>query len=171
MQDGCAGCQRLERVGDGFEHFVVNRDGLCGGVRVCLGGRGDGGDGVAVIEHLVAGEQVVVEPLSAEAEVRPVRKVGGGDDRQHTRHGFGGGRVDGADACVGVGTPHDLAVQHSRHGVVGAEIGAPRDFLQTIRANRPCADVLQTLCDAHAPSLVPWPFNYTMDNVARVPRS
>ena len=150
MQDGCIGFQCLERVGDGSENLVVDRDGFDCGFGRLVGGGGDGGDGVAVIERLVAGDQVVVEPLATEAEVGPVWKVGGGDDRQYTRHGFGGGCVDGPDACVGMGTSHDLAVQHARHGMVGAEIGAPRDLLQPVGANRPCTDVFQTLCGAHA---------------------
>ena len=168
VQDRRVRPQGLPRVGDRSEHFVVNDHGFGGRFGGLIGSGRDGGDRVAVVERLLAGKEVLVEPLAAEAEIGPVGKVGGGDDCQNAGHGLGGGCVDRTDARVGVRTAHDLAVQHAGQGVVGTEVGAPRYLFQPVGPNRSCTDVFQSLCGAHAPSLVRCLFNYTMETATSV---
>jgi hypothetical protein len=129
------------------QHLVVDanrREGALGGGPA---GRGHGGDGVAVVEHLVAGQHVAGEIPEVERGLGAlgclggeIGKVGRGDDRLHPLDRERGLHVDGADPCVGVRAAQDLAVEHAREAQVRAEGRSPRHLVDAIRPDRPGPD-------------------------------
>ncbi len=102
---------------------VDQRQRLLGDVRV---DGGDGGDGVALVEHLVAGQAVAAQvaqvdgPLAQLGDlVAGVGKIGGGDDRLDAGQRQGLADVDVPDAAHGHGAAQDAAVQQAGHLHVG----------------------------------------------------
>ena len=141
---------RLAHVQHRLEHLVLDLDQVervLGDVRV----RGrDGGDGVAAVEHLLAGEHVVEQPAGArrralaDVDLRVVglREVGVGDDAAHALEGFRLRGVDALDACVGVRAAQHAAEQHPRGLVVAAVPRTTGDLVRPVVADWAGADDL-----------------------------
>jgi hypothetical protein len=114
---------------------------------------------VAVIEHLVASEDIACEvpvvhrTLTAAALLaRLLGKILGRDHRLDAREIEGGRDVDAHDPGVGVGTAEDAAVQETGREAVGSEVRAPRHLVDTVGTNgpRPHPAELPHVC--HQPS-------------------
>ncbi len=114
------------RVGDRFEHLVLDDDGGGGhprGVRVV---GGDGRDGLAVVAHDLGGEHRAVGPGAAPVQ-RGARDVLVRDDRPYARHLARVAGVDGDDARVRVrGAQHGRPQQALGPQVRGVREGALR---------------------------------------------
>ena len=106
-----AGLRRLARADHRGQRLDVERDRFGGvlGLRDRL--RDHAGDRIADEAHFVAGERRprriadrrAVAALERQVAFEPAiaGQIGGGIDREHARHRFGGGGVDGADDAVG----------------------------------------------------------------------
>ena len=148
MEDRRVLRHRLLHVDDVGEGFVGDLHEFGGAARRGGAGRGDGGDGVAVVEGLVARHDVggqVAEidlRLAGGEELGAVERgeIGRGDDRLDARRRLGFRGVDGEDAGVRVRAAHHRAVQHAGKVEVGAEARAPRNLVDAVGANRPRAD-------------------------------
>ena len=150
VQDRGARRHGREGVRHRIEHLVVHhhdRGGRFGGL---VGRRRDRGHRMAMVEHLVACKQVVVEALAPPAHLRAVGEVGGSDYGKNAGHRFRGAGVDALDPRVRVRTADDFAEEHAGQGVVGAEVGTTGHLLQPVRSDGACADVLESCCGAHA---------------------
>ena len=90
-----------EHVG---ELFVDNLDGRSGGSGNLSSGCCDGRNGVALPQHLASGQDLLghEDVVGLGTGFGQVRQVSSGDDRVHTRHGFGGRGVDRHDAGMGM---------------------------------------------------------------------
>ena len=150
MQDRGVRRHGGEGVRNRVEHVVVHHNRSGSRFRGLVGRCRDGGHGVAVIEHFIAGEQVVVETLAPPTHLLPIREVGGGNHGKNAGHRFGRTRVDALDSGVRVRTAYHLAEEHAGQGVVGAEVGTTGDFLQPVRPDGAGANVLESCCGAHA---------------------
>ena len=132
---------RLRGRGNRRQRLVVDLDQL-GGVERLVGGlRHHEGDVVADPAHLVLGQRRVGRlEHAAVAQLEPARDrqvapagglpVGAGEHRQHAGRRLGLGRVDRADACVGVRRTQHVAERHAgqRHvaDVAAAALEQPR---------------------------------------------
>lgn len=122
------GGERLLRVGDRFQHLVLDGDrgsGQPGGVRVV---GGDRGDGLAVVADQVGGEDGAVD------DAAPVVALAGdvlvGDDRADARHLGGGRGVDRQDAGMRVrGAEHGRPEQS-----LGPQVGGVREGALGLRS-------------------------------------
>lgn len=137
------GREGLLRVGDRFEHLVLDGDrrrGQAGGVGMV---GGDRGDRLAVVAYQLGGED---GPVDDTAAVRPVAgDVLMGDDGAYARHLGGGRGVDRQDARMGVrGTQHGGPQQALRPEVgrvrerafgLGAGVGRRERRAQTERGH------------------------------------
>ena len=124
VQLGGTFAERLLRVGDGRQHFVVHPDqgeGLERGVLVDGGHRGDL---LADVADLPPSQGVLVPGIGPQA-VAVVAEVGAHYDGAHPRHSEGRGAVDPQDLGVGVRAVQDLPNQHPRKGKVVGEAGLP----------------------------------------------
>ena len=135
-------------VGHGGHNVVAHlyeRQGLLGHVGA---GGGDGGDGVALVQHLVRGEDVVADVLHAGEDVLTdlcqrighLCQVGRRGDRPDVWVGLGLAGVDGRDAGVGVGAAQHLAVQHPLEPHVGAVERLAGDLVHSVVPDRTRAD-------------------------------
>ena len=148
MEDRRVLGHRLLHVDDVGQRLVGDLDELGGAARGGGARRGDGGDGVTVIEGLIARHDVggqVAEidlRLAGGEELGAVERgeIGRGDDRLDARRRLGFRRVDGEDAGMRVRAAHHRAVQHAGKVEVGAEARAPGDLVDAVGANRPRAD-------------------------------
>ena len=137
-------------VDDVRQHFILDVDQRDRRVGDGRGGGGDGGEGVALIEHLAARHAVqrhVAEVGRAFADegflAGNVGNVGGRDDGLHARQRQGLRGVDRHDARMGMRTALDFANEHAGHGEVGAELRLPRHLVDAVRADRAGADDLE----------------------------
>ena len=118
VQDRRIGRHRRECVRDRIKHLVVDHDRR--GSRLCglVGRRRDGGNCMAVIEDLVAGQQVVVEAFAAPAHLLARSgKVVRGDHRKNARHRLRRAGVDArrcARAHAGCARPCRRACRAAR---------------------------------------------------------
>ncbi len=108
-------CSRLVEVGERRERIDLDHDGGGGGRR--LGGRvgHDGGERLALVGHVLVGEQRHVEQGDAGALVGHVRRR---HDAVHTRHVHGSRRVDRHDPPRRDRRSHQPGVQHARQPVI-----------------------------------------------------
>ena len=131
MSSNNSGASRLHRlvdVDDVRQHLVIDRDQRQRLVGDRLAGRGDGGDRMALIEHLLARHDVarhVPEILTATRSGPTYSNFCSGKSADgHHRLDAGQRRrlrgVDRADARMRVRRAQDAADQHARHRVVGA---------------------------------------------------
>src|SRR5262245_24775601 len=104
---------------------------------------GDGGDGVANVERLIRGEDVVAEFLEVHGAFAQVLddvvgngKVAGREDGEDAIDLLGLRGVDGDDPRVGVGAPKNAPVDQAREADVGAILSLTGDLLDAIRADR-----------------------------------
>src|SRR5205823_11478386 len=105
-------------------------------------GRGDGGHGLAPVQHLAAGQAVAAQVVQLDRAfaqvgdaVAGVGQVGGGDDRLDARRLKRLADLDAADDAVGVRAAEDAAVQEARHGEVGAVQGAAGNLVGAVVAD------------------------------------
>ena len=164
MDDGRAGGERRERVGDRGQHLVAHDDAL-GGVLRRRGGLGDHHrHGLADMAHAISGERRM-RRIERRPPPRPdegaqldvvgvggVRHVGdtaaargrivvGGDDREHAGQLRRDAGVDAVDAGMGVGRAHEgrIGLAGSR-GIVG-KAPAAGDEPPVLEARHRPADV------------------------------
>ena len=142
VQHRCVRSHRLFDVDDVGQDVVGDIDQLAGLLGDRGRGRGDRGNGVAVIEDLVARQAVarqvaeIHRPLADKGFLRcDRREVVRGHDRLDAGQLERLVDIDRHDPGMGVRAALDLAPQHARHDHVGAEIGAPGDLVDPIRAN------------------------------------
>ena len=150
---------RVLHVHHRLEHLVLDLDeveGVLGDVGVV---RGDGGHGVAAVERLVGGEDVVEHPARAgglafaheQLGVVLPREVLVRDDRRHARQRRGLRRVDRDNARVRVRAAQHPAVEQPRHPNVRAVDGAPVDLVHSVRPYRAAAhDLVFPFTNNHA---------------------
>ncbi len=111
------------------------------------GGRGHGGDCVAVVERFVARDHIAGQVIPTQGDHAhefvggcELRKVRAGDD------GFDAGQgerfidVNGINARVCMGTAHHTTVDHVSELQVGAEIGPAGHFVDAVRPHWPRAN-------------------------------
>ena len=144
------GLHRLIDVDDVRQHLVVDLDQLQRLLGDGRGGRGDGGDGVALVEHLLARHDVARhvpeihgDALGTDVVELLVGKVLGGHHRLHALQLLRLRRVDGADARVRVRRAQHLAPQHAGQGEIGAVLGGARHLRHAIGTHRARAYDLQ----------------------------
>ena len=132
--------QRLERVGHGLEHFVldVHERGRCaGGMARFARYRGDDvadvGRGLAFAHELA--------PVPGDRSLCPFAgDVVGGDDRHHSRLGQCPGRVDADDPGARMIREPEGAVEHARHNHVAHEHVVAEGHLRALVAGGPRPD-------------------------------
>ena len=152
VQQRCTVLHRLGDVDDVRQHLVLDLDQRQGRIGNGVGGGRDRGDGMALIERLLAGHDVARDVAQVDLH------LAGGDDqvgllgevlRRH--HGFyarqllGGRDVDRLDQGVGVRAAQHLADQLAGHVEVGAETGAARHLVGAVGTVRTRADPLVLL--------------------------
>ena len=140
---------RVADVEDGRELLVLDFDQGDGVFRDVVVGGGDGGDGVALVEHLVGGDHVVEQPLEVGAALAGVDvlvggagEVGVGDHGEHAGQGTSLGGVDRLDLGVRMRAAEDAPVEHAGQGEVGPVLGRAGDFVNAVVADRAGADDL-----------------------------
>jgi hypothetical protein len=143
---------RLVHVDDMGQHLVIHFDQAERLAGDGVGGGGDGGDRMAVVQHLVARQQVLGEVLGVD---RRFARLGDAGRRQrHTvtdDHRLDARQrprlvgVDRADARVGVRAAQHAAPQHPRQREVCAVIGAAGHLVGAVVADGPGTDDLQVL--------------------------
>ncbi len=121
-------------------------DGLLGHVGVDSGHRRHG---MALVEHLVAGQDVVALELETLVSVAELLAGEGGEGKVPCRHhrldagvSLGLAGVDGLDAGMGVGAAQDFTMQQAGELDVGAVLGASGDFIHTVGPDGALADDL-----------------------------
>ena len=86
-----------------------------------------------------------------------LRKVLGGEDRFHPRHGRGGRGVDRFDSGVSVRAAQDLAVQEAGQTDIGTILGPTGDLIDPIVPNRTRPDDLEFMfllgCHVYLPCI------------------
>ena len=92
------------------QHLVIDLYQFQGFLSDRRGGRGDGGDGVALVQHFfprhdIAGDvmQVLLHPGGARIDRRLVEDIGRGDNSLYALQCLGLGSVDAANAGMGMG--------------------------------------------------------------------
>src|SRR5581483_7877518 len=105
-------------------------------LRVLRGLGGDGGDRLADVPDLAAGE----ERLVLDDPAGPVRAVVSGDDRADARQRRRARRVEPGDAARGDGRAEDLRVEQPRSGQVDRVAGGTPDLREPVRAPDARAD-------------------------------
>ena len=116
-----AGLHRLLDVKDRRQRFVVNADLRQGLEGFALAVRDDGDDRLALVANLVDGERrlvILAEIDQAEQRIEIARHVGATDDPAHAGAALRFGKVDAANARMGVGAAQDLEMQHALQLVV-----------------------------------------------------
>ena len=129
-----------------LQHLVVyvnEGQGLLGDVGA---GGGDGGHGVALVEGLMVGHDVLGHQPHVALGFSQVndlvlnnREVLGRDCGQHAGQGLGLAGVYRPDAGVGVGAAQHLAVEHPGQLDVGPILGGAGDLLYPVVADWPSA--------------------------------
>jgi hypothetical protein len=139
VQDRRAVLHRRLDVDDVRQHLVVDLDERERVARDRLAGRRDRGDGVALIERLVARHDVAADVAQVDLHlagrddlVGLRREVLAGHHRLDTGQRLGGRGVDRPDHGMGVRAAQHLADQLSRHVEVGAEARATGDLVGTV---------------------------------------
>ena len=149
VQDRRTGLHRLDRVDDMRQHLVLDLDQLERALGDGLAGRGHGGNGMAVIEHLLARHDVARQVASRRPR-RQFREIVPRDHRLHARQGLRLRRVDRLQDRVRVRAPEDLAEQHAGQNQVGAELGAPGHLVGPVLLDRVGPDDLELLVRVEA---------------------
>ena len=132
--------QRQYRWQDLVVHFDKVQS-LLGDVRA---GRGDGGDGVALVEGLVVGHDVLCHEAGRTLSFGEVnnlvfddRKILGGRYGDHAGQRLSLAGVYRANARVGVGAAQDFAVDHAGYLGIRAILGGSGHFLKPVVADGP----------------------------------
>ncbi len=148
------GRHRRVDIDDVRQHLVIDRDQRQRLFRGGGIGRGDGGDGMALIKHLLARHDVARHMPEIDRDpLRPdvLELVVGKILRRHHRLDAGQRcrlrRVDRADARVRVGRAQDPADQRPRHRIIRGIHRAAGDLRHAVRANRPRSDPFVTSHD------------------------
>ena len=143
VQQRRVGLHRLFDVDDVRQYVVIDLDQFAGLLGDRRRDRGDRGHRVPVIERPLAGHAVAREiaevhrPFADKRLLRGDRReVLPGDHRLDPGERLGLCGVDRQDAGVRVRAALDLAPQHAGHHHVGAEIGAARDLVDPVGADR-----------------------------------
>ena len=123
------------------QELVLDLDrGGCG-LRLRLGGGGNGGDRMAVVQHRAAGQHIDRHVVVRVGDVER-REVVTGDHGLHARHRLGLRGVDRHDVGVGVRRPQVRRVQLARQVEVGCEAGLAHDLVVAVVTDRTGADPL-----------------------------
>ena len=143
---------RLHRVDHVRQDLVIDLDELDGLARDGVRGRGDRGDRMAVIEHLLARHHIARDIAEIDDQLarggifdRHFREVVAGDDRLDALERLRLVGADGEHACMCVRAPEHAAVELARQVDVGAVARAAGDLVDPVRADRPRADDLEVL--------------------------
>ena len=138
---------RVAHVEHRGQDFVLDLDQLDRVLGDVVVGRGDGGHGVALVEHLVRGDHVVQHPVELGRALAGVDhfvggagEIGVGDHGEHAVERFGLGRVDADDSRVRVRAAQDAAGEHPRQVQVGAVLGRAGDLVHAVVPDRAGAD-------------------------------
>jgi hypothetical protein len=134
---------RLAHVEHVRQHLVVHLDPAQRFVGDLPGRRRHGRDGVAVVEHLVAREDVAGQVAEVRGRLpherllrRDLRQVGRRRDRLDAFERLGRADVDAEDPGVRVGTAQDLPPEHAGEREVRGEVGAAGDLVDAVVSNR-----------------------------------
>ena len=133
---------RLQNVKHRRQDFVLHLDGLQGLLGNFQGGGRHRRHRMAVVESLVPGHDVVRDIHQVPAGLADGHAAGdagevrAGDRRADSVHGQRLGQVHPLDAGVGVGAAQDLAMQHVRKVLVGAELRPAGHLVHPVRAHR-----------------------------------
>ena len=132
------------RVG---ENLVVNLNELQGQLGNVGVDRGDGSHGMALVEGLLMGHDVLGHHPEVTLGFGQVHnlvfqygKVRPGDHREHAGHGLRFAGVNGYYPSVGMGAAQGLAMNHARQLDIGAVFGRPGHFIHPVVPNGPGAD-------------------------------
>ena len=125
-------------MGQGTVGYLDQLQRRAGDIRV---DRSDCRDGVAIIQHLVCGQNVDLNV--AHCNILLSDKIGTGHHGLDAGQGHGLGHVDRDDFGMGMGAAQDAAGQHARCGHVGAVHGTALDLVHTIGTGRAGADLLE----------------------------
>ena len=113
---------------------------------------GHAGNGLADVEDLIAGQDIVSQILERCGPFTNVHdlvpgpgEIPGGSHSLDTGQRLGPGGVDGPDTGVGMGAAEDLSVEQARGLEVGAVQSAARDLIGSIVANGSGADHIELL--------------------------
>ncbi len=149
VQDRRVGLHRLGDVDDVRQHLVVDLDQRQRLLGDRLRHRGDGGNGMALIERLLARHDVArdiahvhLHLAGRHDEVGLVGEVLGRDHRLHAVQRQGLRRVDGLDLGMGVRASKHLADQLAGQAEVGAEAGAAGHLVGAVGTIGAAADPL-----------------------------
>ena len=117
---------------------------------------GDGGDGVAFVEHFVACQTIAAQVREVDGSlaqfgdfVAGVGEVRRRDDGLHAGQSGGLAGVDAAEVGMGMRAAQDAAVQQAGHLHVGAEDGPAGDLVHAVVTDGTGADDLEVACLAH----------------------
>ena len=135
---------RLVDVDDVRQHLVLDPQESLGLLGDLLGGRGDRGDGVALVEHFLARHDIAGDvpeidrdPLRPDVLELMVGEVGAGDHRLYPRQRRRLRGIDLLDARMGVRRAHHLAVERARQRQIGAVHRPAGDLGHAVRTDRP----------------------------------
>ena len=141
---------RLVHIDDVRQHFVIDVDQRSGFLGDTLVNRGDGGDGVALIERLLACHdvardvpEILRDPLRTLILEFVVREIGGGHHCLDARQRLRLRGIDRADAGMCVRRTDDLAVERAGGREIGAVHRPPRHLRHTVRTDRPSSNPLE----------------------------
>jgi len=151
MQDGRVRFHGIAHVDYVGQRFVVDLDECERLAGDGIGCGGDGGDRVAVIEHVFAGHHVPRHIAEIDHQFARCRvfdfhigEIVLGDDGFDPGQRFGGRGVDRPDIGAGVGAAQHAADQLAGQGDIRRVAGAAGDFVDGIAACcRVCADDLE----------------------------
>ena len=155
VQDRRIGLERVIDLDHPGQHFVIDLDQRAGFGCDRLGSGGDGRDGVAGEQRLLARHHVAAHPahvLDAEHDrlvEREIDDVLRGDHRLHAGQRFGLGGVDAPDARMRMRAAQYLAPDHAGHVGVGGKGRAARDLVGAVGTNGALADPLVVGDDVH----------------------
>ena len=146
-QQWSIGLHRRIDVDDVRQHFIIDFDQPQRLLGDRLAGRGDGGDGVALVEDLLARHDVARhvpvihgDTLGADILELLLGEVRGRDHRLDAWQRLRFRGIDRADTRMGVRRAQDLAPQHSRQREVSAVLGKTRHLRHAVGPHRAGAD-------------------------------
>ena len=147
MQNRRLICHRFENASNVWQNFVVDFDECqCFRSYSCTR-RGDRGNCVPVIQHLLARHQVLREMSVVRRRAtfsrlgwRYLREIDRGNDGLHTGDSLGLIRINSEDARMSVRAAQDFANEHAGEREIGTECSASRYLIDTIRTYCPGSD-------------------------------
>jgi hypothetical protein len=143
MQDRRARLHRRVDIRDVRQDLVIHLDELQGFARCPRIDRGNSGDGMTLIQRLLARHDIVEHVIERGVAAGVVGKVIARDDRLHAAQLLRLAGVDLLDARVRVRRAQDAPDQHAGRGGIGAEPGTAGHFVDAVGTQRTGADDLE----------------------------